>query len=132
MNLTPQRIRRETPQRYRLEAGKCRGCGKVFFPPRIICSSCKGRDFETITLPMEGKVIAFTMIKTAPTGFSDEVPYGMAVVELDGGNRIMSYVADCEEEKLKIGLKVTIEFRRVRTVGDSGVLCYGYKCVPAG
>ena len=34
------RYHREIPQRYRLEAGKCKGCGSVSFPPRIVCPEC--------------------------------------------------------------------------------------------
>ena len=41
---------REIPQRYRLEAGKCKQCGKTFFPPRLICDQCKSREFDTIIL----------------------------------------------------------------------------------
>ena len=35
----PARYWREIPQRYRLEAGKCRSCGEVYFPPRLICAN---------------------------------------------------------------------------------------------
>ena len=47
--ITP-RYHREIPQRYRLEAGKCTGCGKVHFPPRQICKECHGREFKTVTM----------------------------------------------------------------------------------
>ncbi len=128
--LTPAVIRRNTPQRYRLEAGKCAKCGKVHFPPRLVCDECKGREFKTVQLPLDGKVVTHTVIRTAPRGFSDELPYCIGVVELSDGTRIFCQIADCEPERLAIGLPVTIEFRRIQEGGESGVLAYGYKAVP--
>ncbi|MEJ2368635.1 MAG: Zn-ribbon domain-containing OB-fold protein [Acidobacteriota bacterium] len=128
--LTPPRIRRETPQRYRLEAGKCKKCGEIYFPPRLICRECQGREFETVTLPGTGKVAAYTVIRTAPTGFGDQAPYAMGVVELENGARVLCQVADCSPEEVKVGLEVHLEFRRIQAEGESGVLAYGYKAVP--
>ena len=41
---------REIPQRYRYEAAKCDKCGKIFFPPRLVCSHCRGREFSKVIL----------------------------------------------------------------------------------
>ncbi len=129
--ITPPVVRRNTPQRYRLEANKCAKCGKVFFPPRLVCDACRGRKFAPVTLADTGKVVACTVIRTPPTGFSDLSPYCMGIVELKGGTRIQCQIADCEPERVKIGLPVTLEFRRVQEDGESGVLAYAYKAVPA-
>ena len=64
------------------------------------------------------------------TGFGDEAPYCMGIVELSDGTRILCQIADCEPERLKIGLKVTLEFRKVQEAGESGVIAYAYKAVP--
>ena len=40
---------REKPTRFRLEAGKCKGCGKIVFPKRKICPACRGREFEELS-----------------------------------------------------------------------------------
>ena len=127
--LTPAIVRRNTPQRYRMEAAKCAKCGKVFFPPRIVCT-CGSRKFKDYSLPSEGKVVSHTVIRTAPRGFGDEAPYCMGIVELKDSTRILCQIADCEPEQLKIGLKVLLEFRRIQEAGESGVLAYGYKAVP--
>ncbi len=128
--LTPAIVRRNTPQRYRMEAQKCVKCGKVFFPPRVVCA-CGSRKFKGYTLPKEGKVITHTVIRTAPRGFGDEAPYCMGIIELSDGSRILCQIADCEPERLKIGLEVAIEFRKIQEAGESGVIAYGYKAVPA-
>jgi len=128
--LTPQRYWREIPQRYRLEAGKCKGCGKLHFPPRLVCNGCQGREFETVRLSDEGKIHTYTVIHTPSSQFKDLAPFALAVVELDGGAKITCQVADCDIEKVAIDQRVKIEFRKIQQQGHSGVLCYGYKAVP--
>lgn len=123
---------REIPQRYRYEAAKCSGCGKVFFPPRTVCNSCRGREFEKTILAQEGKIETYTVIRVAPTGFGDEAPYAVGVIKLDDGVKVTAQITDCDVESIKLGDRVKLEFRRVQEDGESGVLCYGYKFVPAG
>ncbi len=122
---------REIPQRYRYEAAKCKKCEKVFFPPRRVCSQCGAREFEKTQLPQEGKVETFTVIRVAPTGFSDEAPYAVGIVSLPGEIKVMAQIVDCDPGRLTIGDRVRLEFRKIRQDGDSGILCYGYKFVPA-
>jgi uncharacterized OB-fold protein len=38
---------------------------------------------------------------------------------------------DIPLDEIRIGQKVKVEFRRIREEGQAGILCYGYKCVPA-
>ncbi|MBZ5496458.1 MAG: Zn-ribbon domain-containing OB-fold protein [Acidobacteriia bacterium] len=127
----PARYWREIPQRYRLEAGKCTSCGEVFFPPRLICTKCRCRRFETVKLHDEGHLVTYTVIRVGPSQFADQTPYAVGIVELDGGVRITIQIVDCEFDKLVMGQRMRIEFRRLQKQGDAGILCYGYKCVPA-
>lgn len=120
---------REIPQRYRLEAGKCSQCGKIFYPPRLICDACKSREFEPVKLANEGKIITYTIIHTPPKQFKDQAPYAMAVVELNDGCRITVQVADAREDELAIGKPVTLQFRKIQEYGEAGILCYGHKAV---
>lgn len=126
---TPARIWREIPQRYRLEAGQCLKCGKIHFPPKLICDACKGREFKTVNLPFEGTIETFTIIRVPPTPFSDEAPYAVGIVNL-GGVKITTQIVDTDLNSIKIGQKVKVEFRLIQKDGEAGVLCYGYKCVP--
>jgi len=119
------------PQRYRFEAAKCTKCGKISFPPRLACPECKNRQFEKVKINDKGTLETFTVIRIAPTGFTDEVPYNVAIVNVGDGVRILCQVADCEAEELKIGMPVRLEFRKVQQEGKAGVINYGYKCVPA-
>ena len=128
--MSSPRYWREIPQRYRFEAGKCSKCGKIFFPPRLICDACKSKEFEKIKLQKEGKILTYTVIRVAPTEFTDQAPYAMGIVELKDGVKILSQIADCEFDKLEIGMPVKIEFRKISEEGQAGIINYGYKCVP--
>ncbi len=127
---SPSRYWREIPQRYRLEANKCKKCGLVFFPPRLICPQCQNREFEETKLAEKGKVLTFTVIRVPPHQFVDQAPYAVGIVELDDGVKLTGQIVDCAFEDLKIGKRVKIEFRKIFNEGEAGILCYGYKFVP--
>ena len=121
---------REIPQRYRYEAARCKGCGKIHFPPHLVCSQCRGREFDKTTLAQRGSIETFTVIRVAPTGFGDQAPYAVAVIKLEDGVKLTAQVVDCDVEQLQIGQPLRLEFRRVNEDGEDGIICYGYKFVP--
>ncbi|MFW6160575.1 MAG: Zn-ribbon domain-containing OB-fold protein [Acidobacteriota bacterium] len=125
--LTPQRYWREIPQRYRLEAAKCKKCGYVAFPPRLVCPRCKNREFETVRLKDEGEIVSYTIIRVPPEQFTDQAPYAIGIIELGGEVKILAQIVDCNFDDLAIGKKVKIEFRKIREEGEAGIICYGYK-----
>ena len=130
MTITPMRYWREVPQRYRLEANKCASCGKIYFPPRLVCTACRSREFQPVTLSDRGKILTYTVIRVAPSQFTDQAPYAVGIVELNDGVRLTAQIVDCDLDTLAIGQDVRLEFRRIQADGDAGILCYGYKCVP--
>lgn len=120
---------REIPQRYRLEAARCKSCGKIYFPPRTVCSECNSKEFETVKLSDTGKIVTYTIIRVGPANFSQETPYAVAIVEVNDGVRLTMQVADVDVNTVEIGQKVKIVFRRIQDEGKSGLHCYGYKAV---
>lgn len=121
---------REIPSRYRLEAGRCTECGKVVYPRRLVCPSCRGREWESVQLSRKGTVLTSTAVHVAPEAFAMEAPYAMAVVETPEGARLMTQVTDCDPAEVVPGMEVELAFRLVRREGSGGILCYGHKAVP--
>ena len=121
---------RETPERYRLEAGKCKKCGSIQFPDRLICPDCGAKEFETIRLSGKGELATYTVIRVAPMEFTYLAPYAVGIVKLDEGIQVMGQISDCNPEELKIGDRVTTQFRRINEEGTTGMIMYGYKFVP--
>lgn len=121
---------REIPKRYRLEAAQCNKCFNISFPEKFSCPECGSRDFKTIKLSGKGKISTHTIIRIAPEGFNDQVPYGMGIIEMDEGPRIMAQITDCDPENIKTGDRMIFQFRRIREDGSTGVIMYAYKFVP--
>jgi uncharacterized OB-fold protein len=123
------RYHREMPQRYRLEAARCKECGQMSFPPRRVCSSCGAREFEMTKLSDYGKILTYTTIRVAPKDFENQVPYNVAIVESENGVRLTTQVVDCKPDDLEIGKRVKFVFRKLYSEGHTGIICYGYKAV---
>lgn len=126
---TPSRSWREIPQRYRLEAGKCTGCGFICFPPRLVCPRCGSREFTKTKLADSGKLLTYTIIRVAPHQYVDQAPYAVGIAEQDDGAKLTAQIVDCDFQDLKIGMRVKIEFRKIYEEGEAGVISYGYKFV---
>ncbi len=128
---TPSRYWREIPQRYRYEAGRCKACGFICFPPRLVCPRCGAREFEPTKLAEAGTVLTYTIIRVPPEGFEDQTPYAVGIAELEDGVKLTAQIVDCDPALLKVGMRVRLEFRRLSEDGEAGIIHYGYKFVPA-
>ncbi len=129
--LNPARVAREFPARYRLQGARCEKCGAVTFPARTVCPGCRGRKLAPVAVKPEGRVVTWTVIHVGPASHKHQVPYALAVVELEGGVRVTCQVVDIDPGKVEIGLPVRLEFRRIQEDGEAGVIAYGHKAVPA-
>ena len=128
--MPPARAWREYPARYRLEASRCKKCGKTFYPPRLVCNNCKSRDLERFKMKRTGKVLTYTIIRTPSAEFSGLAPFALGIIETDDGVRMTAQIADVDFDELKIGMPIKLEFRRLFSEGATGVIHYGHKAVP--
>lgn len=133
MAMSVPRFWREAASRYNLIGAVCKCCKKVYFPPRRICVECHRASIgkmEKIKLSGEGKVISYTTIHNPQKGFEQQVPYNIAIIELNEGVRITAQIIECKREDIKIGMKVRAVFRKLSEEGKRGIIHYGYKFVP--
>ncbi|MBI5619412.1 OB-fold domain-containing protein [Candidatus Gottesmanbacteria bacterium] len=83
-----------------------------------------------------GRIVAFTLIRVPPAGFSDQAPYPVVVVELEeglpaqAGKRITAQLVDWQPEHLAVGQNVVTVIRRVIQPNTEGVIPYGIKVKP--
>jgi hypothetical protein len=66
-----------------LAASRCRSCGLRSFPPRADCPRCLAGDFELVDVGGRARLLSFTRIHAAPSGFEDLAPYSLGVAELE-------------------------------------------------
>ncbi len=100
----------------RLLIQHCAACGHRQHYPRPLCTAC-GATPEWERASGRGTVHTFTIIRQngAPP-FRDELPYVVAVVELEEGPRMLSNVTGCAPEDVHVGMEVVAY--AVRVDGD--------------
>lgn len=124
------RFWREIPQRYNLNASKCGLCEQVYFPPRESCPYCRRKSIDRmqkIKLSGKGEVLTYSIIHVGPEAFEEQVPYPIAIIQLDEGPRVTAQIVDCDIDEVHIGMKVESTFRRIQQDGCTGAIYYGYK-----
>jgi uncharacterized OB-fold protein len=127
------RFWREIPQRYNLIGNQCGACNTIYFPPRESCLKCRRRSMDKMRpakLSGKGKVVTYSIIYVAPEHFEGQVPYPIAIIELNEGPRITAQIVDCDIKDIKIGMKVESTFRKIQEDGYIGAIYYGYKFKP--
>ncbi|MFQ6077100.1 MAG: Zn-ribbon domain-containing OB-fold protein [Candidatus Bathyarchaeia archaeon] len=85
---------------------RCVGCGKVYCPPRAVCSECLSDEVEWLELGGRGEVVTFTIISVPSAGFEEFAPYTVAIVRLDDGPQLMGMLVGIPPEEVKVGMRV--------------------------
>ncbi len=76
-----------------------------------------------------GKIISWTKIFVAPTGFENDVPYYAGIIEFEKEKRETFQLVNCDKEP-KIGQNVITVVRRVCKQKLTEVIQYGIKVKP--
>lgn len=86
--------------RSELRLKKCNACGAVLSPGALFCSECWSGELTAIKASGRGRVHSFVVYHRA---FSENEtpPYGVAVIALEEGPRIVSAVDDTD--RLQVG-----------------------------
>jgi uncharacterized OB-fold protein len=89
----------------------CMDCGKPHLPPGPVCPWCFTDHIEWRTASGRGRVSTWTVVHKAWfPAFAADIPYNVVQVELDEGPRLTANVVGLPNERLAIGLPVTIDF----------------------
>lgn len=98
----------------RLILKRCRDCGRHHFYPRALCPNCHSDALEWSDARGTGSVYSYTVARRpAGPAFKADVPYVVAVVELDEGARMMTNIVTDDVESVRIGQRVAIHFDAV-------------------
>ena len=104
----------EALARHELYLQRCRGCGTLRYYPRALCPECLSSGVDWVRARGRGTVYSFTVThQNQAPGFREELPYVLAVVELEEGLQLMTNVVGCPPERVRIGLAVTAVFEDV-------------------
>jgi uncharacterized OB-fold protein len=88
-------------------ATRCKGCGTRSFPPRVDCSNCLASEVDWFEVKGPARLLTYTISNYGPTGFEDDVPYALAVAQLDEELKIFGRLSkDIKAEEIKIGMEL--------------------------
>jgi uncharacterized OB-fold protein len=106
------RLENNTPY---LIGSKCKQCGYVAFPKKVVCPACvtKGSMVE-IQLSRRGRLDTFSVLHVGPPGFA--TPYVVGYVVLPEGPRVFSMIKGCQpsEDSLEIGQEMELTLGKIR------------------
>ncbi len=83
---------------------KCKQCGTITVPPKIVCGNCASTDLDIVELSGKGKIQTFTTVFVAPEGREGECPYIIVMVELNEGPWIMGNLTGIDPNKVTMDI----------------------------
>ena len=105
----------EGAARGELRLQRCRGCDDTFFYPRASCPRCGSSEVEWFAASGRARLHTYLISHRPAPGFADQVPYAIAVVELEEGPRMMTNIVGVantpEQLVLDMPLEVAFEAR---------------------
>jgi uncharacterized OB-fold protein len=110
-----------------LLASRCTNCGNVLFPRADACTYCATEDPEPIELSRDGTLWAWTAVTAPPPGYRGEVPFGVGVVELPEGVRVIARLTESDPSALTAGQQMGLRVVPLHTDDDGNdVVTYAF------
>ena len=103
----------EAAREGRLVLQHCDDCGKPIHYPRVACPHCGSVRIDWREASGRGTVYSYTVVvSNAPSAFIADMPYVVAIIELDEGVRMLSNLINYEPEALRCDMPVEVVFER--------------------
>lgn len=104
----------ESARRHALELQQCTACGAFRYPPGQYCPRCLSDSYEWRPVSGKGTIYSFIIVyQRYDPSFAQDLPYNVAVVELEEGPRLITNVVGCRNEDLQVGMPVVITYEDV-------------------
>ena len=95
----------------RLSLQKCTNCSHARYPISPFCPHCLSGDFEWSELSGRGTVFSYIVFHQAyHPGFKADLPYNVALVQLEEGPRMYSNIVGTPNDQVRIGDEVEVVF----------------------
>ncbi|MDD5127904.1 MAG: Zn-ribbon domain-containing OB-fold protein [Dehalococcoidales bacterium] len=83
---------------------KCKDCGSITAPPKMVCRKCGSENLEIIQLKGTGQITTFSTINVAAEGREAECPYTIVMVKLEEGPWLLGNITGVEPLKASMDL----------------------------
>lgn len=95
----------------RLSLQRCGGCGHLRYPISVFCPRCLSAEFDWTEISGRGTVFSYVVFHQAyHAGFKGDVPYNVALVQLEEGPRMYSNIVGTPNDQVRIGDAVEVVF----------------------
>ena len=90
---------------------RCNQCSQFWFPPSKRCVHCLSADFTWSEAAGQGRIYSFVVFhRVYHPAFESEVPYAVAIVELDEGPRLLANIVGTRPEDIRCDMRVRVTF----------------------
>ncbi len=96
----------------RLVFQRCSACSACVFIPQPACTGCFGPHLEWVQSSGRGTLYSYTIVHR-PQRPEFQVPYAVAIVELEEGWHMLSNLIDCELAEIRVGMELEVAFRKM-------------------
>lgn len=101
----------EAARRNELRMQKCLDCGHIRYPINHVCPKCLSENAEWKQLSGRGEVFSYIVFhQVYHPGFAQDVPYNVAMIQLEEGPRMISNVVGVPNDQVRVGDKVEVTF----------------------
>ena len=101
-------------RQHRLLVQRCDACRQYWFPPSTHCPHCTSPDFSWTPVSGRGKIFSYVVYhRVYHPGFANEVPYTVALVELEEGPRMISNVIDIPPDAVVCDMPVRVVYEDI-------------------
>jgi uncharacterized OB-fold protein len=95
-----------------LRIQRCQDCVRAVFYPRALCPHCSSTHLTWERASGHGTIYSYTVVHQAYGPFAGQVPFVVALIDLEEGVRLLSRIAGARES-VQIGAPVHVVFERV-------------------
>ncbi len=92
----------------RLEIQRCAACQRHVFYPRSVCPHCGRGPLQWVPASGRAAVHSFTVVHRTAPEFSAEVPFVVALVDLEEGPRMMTRLLGVQPGEVQVGMPVEV------------------------
>src|SRR5262245_33593163 len=97
-----------------LHMQRCGDAGRVRFAPAWLCARGLSEHSEWVVLSGRGSVYSWIVVhQSQHPAFNADVPYNVAIIELEEGPRLHTNIVGCSNERIHIGMPVEVVFDKV-------------------
>ena len=91
---------------------RCNACGGIVFIPQAACTHCLSPDLRWERSAGKGAVYSWTVVWRPQTP-AFEIPYAIAIIDVDEGYQMMTNIIDVDPSTLEVGQRVEVSFHKM-------------------